>query len=62
MLYAVAVKADWIAEVSELRALAAIAEQQAVLTLDRVAANAFQHMASGYRQRAERLEATVVTA
>ena len=57
-----AVKADWIAEVSELRALAAIAEQQAVLTLDRVAANAFQHMASGYRQRAERLEATVVTA
>ena len=57
-----ALKADCIAEVSELRALAAIAEQQAVLTLDRAAATAFQHMACGYRRKAERLESTVVTA
>jgi hypothetical protein len=54
------VRADWIAEVSELRALAAIAETQARLTLDGLAAAGFKQMACGYRQKAERLENTVL--
>jgi hypothetical protein len=58
----VRVQDNWIAEVSELRALAAIAETQARLTLDRLAANAFERMACGYRRKAEELESTVIGA
>jgi len=50
------VKADWIAEVSELRALAAIADTQARLTLDKTTAKAFEQMACGYRGKAEKIE------
>ena len=54
------IQANWIAEVSELRALAAIAETQARLTLDRAAAQAFEQMASNYRAKAEKLESAVL--
>ena len=55
-------QAGWIAEVSELRALTAIAETQARLTLDRTAAKAFEQMACRYRCKAEKLESAVLTA
>jgi hypothetical protein len=47
---------DWIAEVSELRGLAAIADTQARLTLDKTASAAFEQMACGYRSKAKKLE------
>jgi hypothetical protein len=56
----VPIQADWIAEVSELRALAAIAETQSRLTLDRVTAKAFEQMAAGYRQKAVTLENAIL--